>query len=315
MSDHCTPRRRFVRLGLVVPVVLAVSAVTATPAGAGTGPAAIDRPGVAAVATAAPRGGQAELESALREAFGKAADDVSVAVHDRRSGHVFTYNADLKNSTGSIVKVMVLVALVRDRRADGRDLSPSQKAMAERMIRHSDNDATTSLLGQAGGSAALSRVADAAKMSDTVPAGSWGRTSTTAGDQLKLMDAIVSPSSKLLTDADRDYVLGLMARVSPEQAWGVGKVPDGAKAGVKNGWVPLEPRGWRVNSVGHVTGAGRDYTMAVLSYDNASMEAGVRHMNDASRIVFDHLEPGSEQPEPAAGRAKPAALSQPRPLW
>ncbi|WP_168582089.1 serine hydrolase [Gephyromycinifex aptenodytis] len=220
----------------------------------------------------------------IEKILGSRRDDVAVSVHDRRTGSVFTYNGALENATGSIVKVMVLVALIERRRESGRGLSERQQAQAEQMIRFSDNDATNSLIRAAGGSSAITKLAKKLNMKSTQGRGAWGRTSTTATDQRMLIDAIVS--GKVLSSADRQYVLGLMRQVTPEQRWGVGTVPKGAVAEVKNGWVPLEPRGWRVNSIGHVTGKGRDYTVAMLSYDNPSMEAGTSMLDELSGYIY-----------------------------
>lgn len=267
----------------------------------------------AAPAESTPDG--AALERRLRAALGDSADDVSVAVHDRRSGRTLRYNAALENSTGSIVKALVLTTLLREKRADGASLTSSQRGLAERMIHQSDNDATTSLLRQAGGRAALDRTAKALGMTATHSAGSWGRTATTAPDQLRLMNALVDGHPALHPD-DRAYALDLMSGVAADQRWGAGTVPQGVRARVKNGWVPLSPRGWRVNSIGHVSGGGRDYTIAMLSYDNASMEEGVDHLDRVSAIVYDALGPSGAAGSPGAGpQTRAAALFAPRPLW
>lgn len=231
----------------------------------------------------------ADLLAKVRRALGARADDISVVVHDRRSGAVISHNRQLVNSTASIVKVMVLVALIGQRRADGRSLSAGDRSLARAMITHSDNDATSTLLARAGGRQALVRLAARLGMSRTKPASAWGRTQTTAGDQVKLIDAILDGRA-LSRDADRDYVLGLMSQVDSDQDWGVGTVPSGARAQVKNGWVPLSPRGWRINSIGHVTGPGRDYSMAMLSYDNQSMSQGVRLLDAVSRVVYAEID-------------------------
>lgn len=220
--------------------------------------------------------------------LGSARDDVSFSVRDRTTGQTYTYNGDLRNSTGSIVKVLVLFTLIRERREDGKSLSTSQKRLAERMIRFSDNDATTSLLRQAGGRWALQRMAKDLGMSRTTMSGSWGRSTTSAADQRLLIDKLVDGTPHL-SKSDRAYILGLMGRVTPEQRWGVGKVPAGNSVAVKNGWVPLSPRGWRVNSIGSVKGSGRDYTLAILSYDNASMNVGVERNRRISDLVWRKL--------------------------
>lgn len=270
-----------------------------------TGSAATGR----AAARSAARSADAELESrvqaAIRRALGARADDVSVRLHDRRTNVTVDHNASMRNCTGSIVKVLVLVALVRERREDGRRLSANDRSLARRMITMSDNDATSTLLSRLGGRSGLQRVAQKLGMKNTSVEWSWGRTVTTAADQALLIDAIVDGDA--FTDRDdQAYVLDLMGKVIPEQAWGVGSVPDAADVALKNGWVPLTPRGWRVNSIGHVTGPGRDYTLAMLSYDNATMDQGVRVLDAVSKAVYQTVGSAGKSSAGGAQQAAPA---------
>ncbi|WP_082043870.1 serine hydrolase [Mobilicoccus massiliensis] len=242
--------------------------------------------------------------------LGKGADDVSFSVRDRRTGETYTYNGGFQNTTASIVKVLVLTTIVGERREDGRGLSSKQRALAERMIRYSDNDATTSLFSQAGGRAAVQRTADDLGMTRTKVKGAWGTTTTSAADQRLLMDKLVDGTPHL-EKRDRAYILELMGRVTPEQRWGVGSVPKGTSVAVKNGWLPLEPHGWRINSIGSVKGDGRDYTLAILSYDNGSMESGVTRARKVSEYVWKTL--GSSADVASEG-ATPSG-TRPTPFW
>ena len=151
-------------------------------------------------------------------------------------------------------------------------------------------------------------------MTRTKVQGAWGTTTTSAADQRLLMDRLVDGSSHL-DKRDRAYVLRLMGQVTPEQRWGVGNVPRGAEVEVKNGWLPLDPHEWRINSIGHVTGAGRDYTLSVLSWDNESMESGVARTRKVSGFVWRTLgraaEAGSDGVTPSGGRAVPPFWIEP----
>lgn len=252
----------------------------------------------------------------VRRVLGEAAPDVSFSVKDRVTGGVFTFNRQMENCTGSIVKVLVLATIIRSRAESGRSLSASQRELATAMIRYSDNDATSSLLRQAGGGNALEDTARALGLKHTHAAGSWGRTATTAEDQRLLIDRLVE-GTPVLAKKDRDYILGLMRTVSKEQRWGVGEVPPGGRAAVKNGWVPLSPRGWRVNSIGAVQGAGRDYSLAVLSYDNTSMEQGIARMRAVAGLVWRALAPSSGGTPADQGLpywVRPGAAVPPHPL-
>ncbi|MDO5712207.1 MAG: serine hydrolase [Micrococcales bacterium] len=232
------------------------------------------------------------LSAAILRAMGDRAADVSVTVHDRLTDAYVRHNPSLRNPTGSIVKVLVLVTLVRERREDGRSLSNYERSLARRMITTSDNDATSALFDRLGGRSALQRVADRLGMTRTQISTSWGRSTTTAADQALLVDRIMDGDAFSDRD-DQAYVLDLMGKVIPEQAWGVGSIPDTSDVALKNGWVLLEPHGWRVNSIGHVTAPGRDYTLAMLSYDSDSMEEGVEVLDAVAAAVYDTLEDSS----------------------
>ncbi len=215
---------------------------------------------------------------------------VGIEVHDRVSGERFSHNGRFRTQAGSLVKVMILVALIREQRFRGAGLTSSYRRLADQMIRVSDNPAASTLLKAAGGRRALDRLARDLAMARTESASAWGRTKTTAPDQVRLMDALLEGPEVLgLLPEDRSYVIDLMERVIPSQKWGVGAVPSGVETRVKNGWMPLTPGGWRVNTFGHVKGWERDYTVAILSDGNSSLEAGVGRVNAISRALFSAL--------------------------
>lgn len=234
-------------------------------------------------------GAATQLADEITAVLGSRADAVSVVVHDRRTDAVISHNTSLRNCTGSVVKVMVLVALIYERRSEGSSLTADDRELARRMITESDNDATTTLMQRAGGRSALDELAARVGMTRTQASAAWGRTVTTAEDQVRLLDAIIAGTA-VRGAADRRYVLDLMAGVIPEQRWGAGTVPEGARVQLKNGWVELSPRGWRVNSIGHVVGPDRDYTIAMLSYDNASVTQGRLVLDAVSRVVYDGVD-------------------------
>ena len=278
-------------------VGVATTATTATTGVAGVGAAGVSLPASVspseATASAAPTVSAASAASArqlaqrIRATLGPQAGNVAVVVHDRRTGVVISHNPAMRNRTGSIVKVMILTALIHERRLAGRTLTSGEWATARRMITVSDNDAATTLLARAGGRASLDRLAARLGMSSTASDRAWGRTITTAGDQVKLIDALVDGRA-VHNRTDRTRVLNLMASVSRDQAWGVGALPSSARVQLKNGWVPLSPYGWRVNSIGHVSGPGRDYSIAMLSL-RSSWPGGTRVLNRVSRVVWNGI--------------------------
>jgi hypothetical protein len=60
---------------------------------------------------------------------------------------------------------------------------------------------------------------------------------------------------------------------------------------LKNGWLPLNDANtdWQINSVGWVSGGGRDYLLAVLSTGNPTEQYGIDTINGLSSLVWSAL--------------------------
>ena len=107
-------------------------------------------------------------------------------------------------------------------------------------------------------------------------------------DQIALLRELVQPGA-LLTAADRSYALSLMENVTPSQRWGVsGGVPAGVTVALKNGWLPLDSSDtdWQINSVGWISGRGRDYLMAVLTTGNPTEQYGISTIDGLAGIIW-----------------------------
>jgi beta-lactamase class A len=168
------------------------------------------------------------------------------------------------------------------------------------MIEDSDNDAATSLWSEDGGAAGLAYYGERAGLTQTTPseclacAGfafpGWGLSTTVPQDQLTLLKQLVLPGQDpLLSRAARSYALSLMEHVTADQRWGItGGVPAGVTVALKNGWLPLDAAAtnWQVNSVGWVSGQGRDYLIAVLSTGNPTEQYGIDTINALSALVW-----------------------------
>jgi hypothetical protein len=72
-------------------------------------------------------------------------------------------------------------------------------------------------------------------------------------------------------------------------------VPAGVTVALNNGWLPLGvgSSDWQVNSVGWVSGDGRDYLMAVFSAGNPSKQYGIDTLNHLGAMVWGSLAPHS----------------------
>jgi hypothetical protein len=198
-------------------------------------------------------------------------------------------------SSASIVKTIILAALLRWHQETGTPLSATEQYEATLMITQSDNDAATYLWNEVG----LDRLQDfldAAKMNETELGqdGYWGLTQVTAHDEMLLLELLDGPNS-VLDSASRSYELGLMSQVISSQRWGT---PYGAPADVtvhvKNGWLP-DPL-WHVNSLGVFTGkdgADKNYLIAVLTDDNPTEQDGIDTIQSVAQAVHRDLNEAS----------------------
>nr|WP_255427456.1 class A beta-lactamase-related serine hydrolase [Yimella sp. cx-51] len=181
-------------------------------------------------------------------------------------------------------------------REQRRPITESQRYQIGRMMDYSDNAATDSLLAQVG-LANVQRVARLMGLTATTVRGGgaagtatwWGYSTTTAWDWLKLETYLVN-GTPVLTPAERTFVRSWMSHVTQSQIWGV--VLPGYKGFVnlelKNGWGP-RTGGYRLNSIGHVKGFGRDYQMAMLSRAPGGFYYGRDTLNGASGIIYREL--------------------------
>ncbi|WP_405801528.1 serine hydrolase [Streptomyces sp. NBC_01506] len=207
----------------------------------------------------------------------------TVAVQDLKGQRTALYGADTgPYDTASIVKVDILAALLLDAQDHGTALTAQQKQLAAAMIRSSDNAATDELWKAIGESAGLAAANERLGLTATKPGqdGHWGLTSTTAADQMVLLEAVLGDADSPLTADSRSYLRSLMNTVVADQRWGISAADDGkGSAGtpvLKNGWLPRSATGlWDVNSIGSVEYGGHTLLVAVLSDGQPSYEKGV----------------------------------------
>jgi len=85
----------------------------------------------------------------------------------------------------------------------------------------------------------------------------------------------------------------LLESVTPDQRWGVsGGVPPGVTIALKNGWLPMDSGGsdWQINSVGWISGDGRNYLIAVLTTGNPTEQYGIDTIGQLSAMVWDQMQ-------------------------
>ncbi|SPT49536.1 serine hydrolase [Actinomadura madurae] len=230
------------------------------------------------------------LTRALDAYLGDRPGRLSVSARDLTTGLSYTYGGSLRTATASIVKVDIVIALLLKAQREKRTLTPIEKALAERAITVSDNAAATALWQAIGGADGLASANRKLGLRDTEPGPgtSWGSTTTSAADQVRLLTALTSDESPLHT-ANRRYVRRLMGDVAPEQAWGVSVA--GSDAELKNGWLPRDRHGgrWTVNSIGIVRDGDRTLLLAIISERGTTMRDGIETVEHVCETVAASL--------------------------
>jgi hypothetical protein len=220
----------------------------------------------------------------------KARVTAAVLSLDGRSGRPLLDGEDAPYDTASIVKVDILATLLLQAQDTGRHLTAQERALAEPMIRNSDNAATNALWREIGGAPGLEAANKRMGLTSTKggPGAKWGLTQTTASDQIRLLLSVFDGTATSKTDSplnkdSRAYIQTLMTRVASDQAWGV-SAASGSDYALKNGWLQRTTSGlWDVNSVGRVTVDGHRYLVAVLSGGSVSMSDGISLVERAAR--------------------------------
>ncbi|MCG8968826.1 MULTISPECIES: serine hydrolase [Streptomyces] len=220
----------------------------------------------------------------------KARVTAAVLSLDGGSGRPLLDGEDAPYDTASIVKVDILATLLLQAQDTGRHLTAQERALAEPMIRNSDNAATNALWRVIGGAPALEAANKRMGLTSTKggPGAKWGLTQTTASDQIRLLLTVfdgtaTSKTASPLNKDSRAYIQTLMTRVASDQAWGV-SAASGSDYALKNGWLQRTTSGlWDVNSVGRVTVDGHRYLVAVLSGGSVSMSDGISLVERAAR--------------------------------
>ena len=186
------------------------------------------------------------------------------------------------------MKVEILASLLLADQRAATPLSDADADLAAQMIETSSDDAASDLWAAIGAGGGLASADASLGLRHTTPGpgGYWGLTTTTAGDQLRLLRALTTPHSPL--DArSRDYELDLMRNVIAGQNWGVSAAASpGSLLTIKDGWLP-DPSLWVVNSIGVVDHDGQRLLMVVLSSGQPTEAAGIAQDQAAAQAAAD----------------------------
>jgi len=282
-------------------LALAAPAASASPAGVSlaVGTVACTSASHPAVAAALAR----DIQAARR---GRSST-VAVWVDDPGAGITCSLNGSAQFDSASIVKVIVLGAVLRKALEQHRYLTAGETALLRAMITKSDNNAASTLWARLGRSY-LQHFLNLAGMRETIlgPGGYWGLTQVTAHDEMLLLRLLLE-SNAVLSSGSRAYALGLMSQVISSQRWGVpAGAPRTVTVHVKNGWLPLATHGWRINSIGGFTWPTGWYSIVVLSMDNPTMAYGITTVEAIAKVIHHDLNPAVTSVIP---------LSTPGPAW
>ena len=272
----------------MLPLTAPVSGAPTPTASANPSPTGPSREQLAAERRAA----RTKALTAALQKYAASVPEFSVAVLDRKTGQRYAFRGSERYEAASVVKVQVLACLLLDAQDDDRDLTATELSLAKRMIRYSDNDATTALFSRLGQAPAVTRSNKRLGLTETRVSSAWGLTQTTVNDQVRLLDELVDEDGPLDPESRR-LALKLMAGVDDDQDWGVPAVAKpGETAIVKNGWLPRTSEGgrWIINSVGRVTGDDVDVSIAVLSHHHRSMPGGISVVEKAAKLTRRYLE-------------------------
>jgi hypothetical protein len=205
----------------------AAASGTAAPSPPGTGTAAPRTPGASRPSANAWQPG---VRAAISYAHTRAGT-VSFAV--RTEQRQWGWRVTRTVPSASVLKAMLLVAYLDDRRVRGRALRPSDRRLIDPMIQRSDNEAATRVLGFVGAGGVYGVAHRAGMREFTLDPTVWGLSRIDAADQARFFLHI----DREVVQRHRAVAMHLLATVISSQRWGVGRLRlPGWQVYFKGGW-------------------------------------------------------------------------------
>ena len=210
---------------------------------------------------------------------------VAVSVRDEASESAFDYGSG-RFPTASLVKIHLVALMLWRAERGGVELTAAQRSDAEQMLIRSENDPANRAYAALGGPAGIERGLEKAFGSSRIQVADqfrWGHSTTRPRAVVALLGEVLDPGH----DATYALMQGAMARVVPEQRWGISVLADdGTPVQVKVGWVE-DPAGWVVNSSGRVIVDGSPVLISVMTDRSATLEAGIATVEEVARMAGD----------------------------
>ncbi|GAA0626654.1 serine hydrolase [Kutzneria viridogrisea] len=245
------------------------------------------------VAAAAPAGFDRELRARIAQAQAYADSrpgETGIVLRDRWTGAVYRSGA-----AGTLIwacstpKLAMVVDLLLRNDSGAITLTAEDRELMHRMLNSSDDAAATTMWNRYGGEAEYAKRFPSYGMTDMRFTDKhphhWGWILTTAND----LDRLVNYVLTRLPRQHRDYIVGEMRAVDPNQQWGVWGAGEAARPGNKDGWSDDNDDGsWIMNSVGFV-GPGERFTLALMNNTKVvqdGYEVGKETTTRISEILF-----------------------------
>jgi hypothetical protein len=207
------------------------------------------------------------LRNALRRIMAGHSGHIGVGVVNRTTGAAAVFAPGRPFPTTGVGKVDLLAAMLLQCQADGKVLTPGERAMAARAVELSDGVAVAALRQAAGGPDGLAIANGLLGLRRTAPASGphQGLARTTVRDQIRLLTDLLSPASPLWPGS-RSFALRLLGNVRSSRAWGITEAATPrTRSAAENGARRTGPkRLWVADSIGVIHYAGQVLEVAVL---------------------------------------------------
>ncbi len=192
---------------------------------------------------------------------------ISFAVVDER-GELRGDHVNRVHNSASVVKVMFMVALLREPDVRHDSLTSSEKHLMGPMIKRSDNQTATAIYNRVG-EGALHKLARDAGMRHFTTQPLWGLSTITAKEQARFFYRLQSYIPK----RHRGYAMHLLTKIVSSQRWGIPpEAPKNWTLHFKGGWSGAP--NWRINQVMLLRKPPRRFSVAILTRDQPSQGYG-----------------------------------------
>jgi Beta-lactamase enzyme family len=216
----------------------------------------------------------ASLSSSLESFLAGHGGHVGAAIFDVTRNRYYVYNESKQFYMASSVKVPIMLTLLTQLEAAGREPDDEEMSLLMTMIENSNNDSAQALFDEIGGAPALDRFMRSIGIADfSAFAAGWGYSTISPLAMVNLLTLL--HAGKILTSGDRQVAINLMENIESDEQVGAGDTaPTGATVAMKDGWVLAPDYLWVMNSSGIITWKDETYIISVYSQEDSTQDAG-----------------------------------------